>query len=236
MPARIPLSEILGKQFGTLLVLAEAPARGKYRYFLCRCEGCGDTKEVRSDGLRRHTISVGCTSCARTSHGLKSHPLYDVWKQIVYRITNPNNPSWGRYGGRGIGIDPRWLGDNGITNFVADIEANLGPRPAGDYSLDRKDNNGDYVITNLRWADRTTQNRNASSNVYLEHEGTKLLLCEWAEVTGVPRNTIRDRLRLGWTLEQTLFTPVGRRRNYLDKLFSLALTGDAAAVRYFSRC
>lgn len=43
--------------------------------------------------------------------------------------------------------------------FLAWIDENLGPCPDG-HSLDRIDTEGDYAPGNVRWADRTTQNRN----------------------------------------------------------------------------
>ncbi len=54
------------------------------------------------------------------------------------RCNNPTNPSYYKYGGRGISICPRWTD---FRNFLAD----MGVRPLGT-SLDRfPDNNGDLL-------------------------------------------------------------------------------------------
>lgn len=37
------------------------------------------------------------------------HRLRGIWKGIIARCTNPNNPMYKRYGGRGIKVDSRWL-------------------------------------------------------------------------------------------------------------------------------
>lgn len=67
------------------------------------------------------------------------------------------------YGGRGITICDRW---ESFENFYADV----GPKPAPDYTLDRIDPNGNYEPGNVRWATRETQSRNRGRRVYLTME------------------------------------------------------------------
>lgn len=86
------------------------------------------------------------------------HPLYHRWTHIIDRCTNPRCAAWKNYGGRGIRIFPQWRAS--FRAFAAYIEEELGPKPEGDYSLDRKDNDKGYEPGNLRWASRTVQNRN----------------------------------------------------------------------------
>lgn len=40
----------------------------------------------------------------------RHRPEYRIWSNIVQRCCNPNNPAYGRYGGRGIMICPEWRG------------------------------------------------------------------------------------------------------------------------------
>ena len=63
------------------------------------------------------------------------------------RCRNPKNKDWGRYGGRGITVDPVFHGGNGFLRFLDE----LGPKPLGK-SLDRVNNDKGYEPGNLRWA------------------------------------------------------------------------------------
>lgn len=63
---------------------------------------------------------------------------------MLQRCTNPKNPGWENYGGRGIRVCDRW---RKFENFLADI----GPRPDPSLTLDRLDNDGNYEPGNCAW-------------------------------------------------------------------------------------
>jgi hypothetical protein len=98
-------------------------------------------------------------------HGLARHPLYKVWRAILDRCENPAHSAYRRYGGRGITVYGPW---HDVARFIADVEAEIGPRPEGRvpggrmplWTFNRKDNNRGYEPGNIEWATWETQNRN----------------------------------------------------------------------------
>lgn len=82
---------------------------------------------------------------------------YTAWKGMKSRCSNPNNPAWANYGGRGVQVCARWLHPvHGFENFFQD----LGARPKGT-SLDRFPHTAMvYSKATTRWATRMQQNQN----------------------------------------------------------------------------
>lgn len=130
---------------------------------------------------------------------VKRAPEWFVWSAMKSRCTNPNATAYHNYGGRGIKVCDRWLT---YANFIND----MGRRPTPQHTIDRINNDGDYEPSNCRWATCSEQNRNRRM-LRLEREGKKLSVRELASAFGVCVNTIRYRMKAGWTVEQIASTP-----------------------------
>lgn len=208
--------DISGLRFDRLVAVKSTDVRvAKKVMWECICD-CGNTTLANvcqlQQGLR---TSCGCAKKAGnqiykkpSQHGHfvgdKPTATYRIWTGMRTRCNNPRMPSWPHYGGRGIKVCERW---KKFENFLAD----MGEKPDGK-SLDRINNDGDYCPENCRWATDIEQHRNRSDNVFWTHNGATRTISEWAEVVGLNRHTLADRVRKsGWSIEQALTTPVQTR-------------------------
>lgn len=128
---------------------------------------------------------------------MTNSPEYRAWQQLKNRCLNKKDSHYPSWGGRGIKFCDRWAS---FEAFFAD----MGPRPTPAHSLDRRDNNGNYEPGNCRWATRRTQSNNVSTNVYLEWNGLRLTISQWAERVGLKYTTLNERIRRGVPLEKAL--------------------------------
>lgn len=114
--------------------------------------------------------------------------IYNTWYAMLHRCYNPSNANYRYYGGRGIRVCERWRKSR--RAFVSD----MGPRPEG-MTLDRIDNDGDYEPGNCRWATRTEQQNNTRLTHFVEINGTRLSVSEWARKIGISPTGFRGRVR-----------------------------------------
>lgn len=177
--------------------------------WLCRCM-CGATTSVVGKMLRSgNTKSCGClravtmSRVARASntargHGWRNRRSYSTWQGMVARCHRTTHASYAGYGGRGITVCDRWRGPGGYGRFIAD----MGEQPAG-LTLDRVNSNGPYSPENCRWATWEVQSRNRGNNVWVEFNGERLIVSDWAAKLGVPLATLRHRLK-SWGVDRAL--------------------------------
>lgn len=111
------------------------------------------------------------------------------------------------YGGRGISICDEWLGDNGFINFYNWAMEN----GYSEYlTIDRINNEDNYSPNNCRWVTRLIQNNNSRRVNFIEFNGEKHSISDWARIKKISRNTIVKRIRLGWDIEKVLNTPINQ--------------------------
>lgn len=174
----------VGKKYNRLTILKEVEPinftisdKGhKYsrRRVQCECE-CGVIKDMNlASVVSGKSKSCGCLGVERmkelfTTHGLtttvEGKSMYHRWYGMLSRCYDENNPSFPYYGGRGVKICERWKTD--VMNFVND----MGYPPSNEYSLDRKNVDGDYELSNCRWATVEMQSMNKRSNKWYREGG-----------------------------------------------------------------
>jgi hypothetical protein len=112
-----------------------------------------------------------------------------------YRCSNPNEPTYPYYGGRGIQVCERW------QQFPAFFE-DMGKCPPG-HSIDRIDNNGNYEPGNCRWATRREQMNNTRRVYFIEWQGRRQSVSQWSRELGIAHSTVKWR----WEHHRDLSTP-----------------------------
>lgn len=204
------LIDLTGQHFGYWKVIERsANTKGGQTAWLCECK-CGKRKIIQASNLRNHSSkSCGCIRKEELSqrnirHGMAGTRLYGIWNNMIQRTTNANNPRYCDYGGRGIEVCKEWKEDFEVFEKWA-IENGY----AENLTIDRKDNDKGYCPDNCRWATKKEQNLNTRQNHYLTFNGETKSLAEWADVTGIKRRILSDRInKLGWSAEKALTTKV----------------------------
>jgi len=145
----------------------ESPSR-KTRRALFKCY-CGNEFEtiIRSI-ISGNTKSCGCFGIESrkkrfTKHGKRNHPIYGIWCTMKSRCYNKRRNDFKYYGGRGIKISDEFKNDfKSFFDYVVSLPG-YENRDIDNLTIDRINNNKDYMRTNLRWATRKQQANNRSN-------------------------------------------------------------------------
>jgi hypothetical protein len=122
---------------------------------------------------------------------------YMAWYHARNRCHDSSHIQYKDYGGRGIQMSEEFR--SSFDTFFDHVG-----KSKPQQSLDRIDNSNGYERGNIRWTDRTTQNNNTRTNVYIEYKGETLTVSQCLKFTTVDEFTVRARLGLGWTIYQAL--------------------------------
>ena len=134
-------------------------------------------------------------------HNLVNSPTYKAWSNMKTRCSNKKVRDYKNYGGRGIKVCDEWFTFDG---FLKD----MGVKPER-YSIERKDNNGNYCKENCIWIPRKEQNKNKRNIHYIEYKGKSQSLIDWARELGLNQSTLAMRIgTYKWSTERALTTRV----------------------------
>jgi len=204
---RTAFIDYTGKRFGRLVVIKYVGlSKNRSRLWECICD-CGKVRTTQiASLLNGNTRSCGCyqklvmkrlNATARFTHGMSRTITYTSWRSMLIRCRNKKDEHWPRYGGRGIKVCERWV------KFEAFLE-DMGERPSPAHTIERKRNDGDYELDNCKWATSHEQSRNKGNTRKYWFDGKRLCLPDWSLITGINLTTLRKRIQMGWSNEQTL--------------------------------
>ena len=144
----------------------------------------GKITNVRSDNLKRTRQQQ--RDCGR---------LRAIWRNMHDRCENINNRKYRIYGAVGKAVCEEW------RNYDVFKEWALSNGYNDTLTIERIDGTKGYSPENCRWATSKEQANNTSRNHIIEYNGETHTMAEWAEITGIPYQTLAKRInRLHWNV------------------------------------
>lgn len=213
------LHDLTGKKFFRWTVIEKAGnLKSGNATWLCKCD-CGTTRIVIGSNLTRGlSKSCGCYNIEKateriintknTKHGLYNTKLYKVFASMKGRCYNKRDKAYKNYGMRGIKICDEWLND-----FMCFYNWSIENGYEEGLSIERLDVNGNYEPSNCKWITLHEQQFNKTDTHYLTYNNETKSIAEWSIETGIPYNTLRGRVRRGWSDEKSITTPVDKSKS-----------------------
>lgn len=162
------------------------------RRWRCICE-CGKFGKPYAYTLKNGSSkSCGCLRVLFTKkHGQVGLPFYSKWLRIRQWCNNPKHPLYGTHGAIGVKVCDSW--DKSFEAFAKDV----GKQPSDKHTLERIDVTGDYEPGNTRWITRSQRRPQKTSP-------RSIRIAKFVKLTGLPKETIKARVRYGWSDERLL--------------------------------
>ena len=190
--------DLTGQRFNRLTAIGFAGRdRENKALWRCRCD-CGNETVVDGWNLKSgHVKSCGCFNTEllvnrSLTHGHTGESIYNVWKAMKARCSNPNNHAYKNYGERGVSVCDEWC-----NNFKAFYDWAIinGYKPG--LAIDRINNDGSYCPENCRWATNLEQSNNRRSCRKIEYDGVTHTIAEWSRILGVNYEKLRSSIDRG---------------------------------------
>ncbi len=210
-PSAKKFIDLTNRETGRLIVLGYAGKRGYHHHWYCKCV-CGKTTVVSGQSIRNgHTRSCGCMAYELTGlrskthgasgsrkRGVKPSPELIAFRGAKARCSNPKDPNYHHYGGRGIKF---------LFNTFEEFLEELGRKPTPKHTVERQDVNGNYEQGNVCWATMKEQQNNRRSNRIEIIDGIPYSLSEWCDIYKTTIARTWNRLHDGWCIKCALTLP-----------------------------
>ena len=132
------------------------------------------------------------------ANGLSNTRLYETWRNMCIRCQRNEN-----YVGKGISVCEEW------QDFLIFYDWAIANGYTDNLTIERKDYNGNYCPENCTWIPFKEQANNKSTTRLITIGDKTQNIKQWANEYGLCDETIRKRIKLGWSGED-LIKPVKR--------------------------
>jgi len=235
-------TDLTGQVFTYLTVIKYVGTKKKKAHWLCKCE-CGKELIVSTGSLNTgSTKSCGCWRSERSFEQLLKHgfttgtkfqkQFYGVYYGMKARCFNLKHKDYKNYGGRGISIDPLWLGEHGFDNFVTSLWNEYEKRRKNEekISLDRIDVNGNYSPFNCKWSTGKEQSHNTRISVVSDNYDDH---CYWRNYLGSTlSNLIRTNCKRSKVMAPYLDCSLLEFRKHIESLWLPSMSWDNYGYGY----
>lgn len=141
----------------------------------------------------------------RYKHGETKTRLHKIWSSMHERCEREKHLHYSDYGGRGISVCEEW------KDYIPFAKWARNNGYSDNLTLDRIDVNGNYEPSNCRWVTMKEQHNNKRNNRILLYHGETYTLTQLAEKVGINKTTLKERINLGWSIEDAVNRPIRQR-------------------------
>jgi hypothetical protein len=215
-----PTLDLTGQRFGSLTAI-EITKRNNGAFWLCICD-CGKHNVVRASYLRNGSIkSCGCKQKEQALLNLQNQQrrlhwisveirqsLHQTYQNMIARCYYLKNNRYENYGGRGIRVCDKWIGNQGRERFYF-WAINNGYKKR--LQIDRIDVDKNYSESNCRFVDRIIQANNKTNNKIIIWRGESKTMAEWAREFNISYAAMQHRVIRKWPMERILSQPQRKR-------------------------
>lgn len=183
--------KLIGERFGRIVV-QDVFCENSECLVSVKCD-CGNTKTYKFSGFKvSKPKHCGCNN-ANVKHGMSNTPLYKSWAAMKRRCDNPDNLHKKYYADKSIKYCDEW------KDFVCFSGWAINNGYVDGYTIERLDNSKGYYPENCTWIPAKEQNINKTNKSHLVIDGIDKSYTEWAKEYGLRENTIRMRVKYGWS-------------------------------------
>ena len=174
------------------------------------CRKLKPTDQFHKCSRTNRGAAYACISCTHKRNAIRRQlPAYSSYDNVKKRCDIPTAQGYKHYGGRGVTYDKElfktyemfwsvcsYLYDEGCVKY-----------PNEELTIDRKDNDGNYTESNIRFVPLWVNCNNKSNNRIIKWNGKSQSLALWAREFNLPQGVVRFRLECDWPMDVIKYTP-----------------------------